>query len=411
MNVLWLSHLLPFPPKGGVAQRSYHLIKQTAQYNRVDLIAFNQKAILSKSTDIEIAKKEFLKYCNNVTVLEIPSELSPIGNYLLALKSLFTIDPYNLNWLKSKKMHEIVNRFMDQNQYDLVWFDTISLVPYLQYAKKSKVILNHHNIESSMMIRRAFKEGNPFLKAYFFQEGFKLRLAEHKYCSRFHLNVTCSELDSQRLIKKYRGLKTKVVPNGVDIEYFKCTGIPRENKTLVFAGDLAWYPNREAMLHFVKDIWPLLIAKEPDVRMTVIGKNPPNILKLLAANDNRFVVTGFVDDVRPFIEKAAVYVCPIMNGGGTKLKILDALAMEKAIVAHPIACEGIDVVDGRDVLYAMNPEMYVSKIKYLFENKTECDKLGKHGRLLIENLYSFDKIGFNMDHELKTICLSKIRNG
>lgn len=404
MNILWLSHLLPFPPKGGAAQRSYHLIKQAALRNRVDLIAFNQQAMVSGKENIALSKNAFLEFCKEVTVLDIPSEMHPYGTYMLAAKSLFTKDSYNVNWLKSKKMHEVVKEITNRNQYDIIWFDTISLLPYFKYVKKSKTILNHHNIESDMMIRRAMKERNPFLKAYFLQEGYKLRFAERRNCPRFNLNVTCSKLDLERLLKKNHHLNVAVIPNGVDIDYFKSSGIQSEKQSLVFAGDLSWYPNREAMIYFSSKVWPLLVAKMPDVRMTVIGKKPPEELKRLAETDNRFTVTGFVDDVRPYIEKAAVYVCPIMNGGGTKLKVLDALAMGKAIVAHPIACEGIEVKDGDTVLYATNPEMFVSKIQYLFKNEEQCATIGKQGRLLAEKVYSFEQIGLTMNEEFKRVC-------
>ena len=404
MNILWISHLLPFPPRGGAALRSYNLIKQAARYNSVDLITFNQKSMAAGKEHIQIAKEEFLRFCENVIVLNIPCDLHRFGTCALAAQSFFTIDPYSINWLKSHKMHKVIRSSVCQKEYDLVWFDTISLVPYLKDIRKSKIILNHHNIESEMMLRRATIEKNPLLKVYFFLEGLKLRLYERKYCHRFALNVTCSALDSERLLKRIEKLKTAIIPNGVDIKYFCSTGISKENCSLVFAGDLSWYPNREAILYFAKEVWPLLVTEIPDVKMTVVGKKPPDSLYELAYKDKRFVVAGFVDDVRPYIEKAAVYVCPITNGGGTKLKILDALAMSKAIVAHPVACEGIDVVDNNTVLYATTAKMYVEKIKWLFQNSTKCELMGNQGRLLVKSKYSYEKIGFELNEEFKNVC-------
>lgn len=161
-----------------------------------------------------------------------------------------------------------------------------------------------------------------------------------------------------------------------------------------------WYPNRNAMLYFARQVWPLLTEAIPDIRITVIGQDPPACLINLANEDKRFKVAGFVDDVRPYINRAMVYVCPIKDGGGTKLKILDALAMGKAIVADPVACEGIDVKDGETVLFADSPADYVKKIKLLFENKDLNKKLGLNGRKLIEDKYSFEKIG----RKLATLC-------
>ena len=131
--------------------------------------------------------------------------------------------------------------------------------------------------------------------------------------------------------------------------------------------------------------------------MTVVGRNPPEWLRQFAAGNANLMVTGFVDDVRPYLDQAEVYVCPISDGGGTKLKILDALAMGKAIVAHPIACEGIEVSEGENVLYAETPEDYIDKICMLFKDASLRSSLGASGRKLIEDKYNFVNIGKKMD--------------
>jgi glycosyltransferase involved in cell wall biosynthesis len=404
MNILWLSHLLPYPPKNGASQRSYHLIRQAALKNKVDLVAFNQNSLVTGKENIAIAIAEFSKFCDDVHVIPIPCEEHQFGEYVLAAKSLFSVDPYNINWLKSIQMHKLLQIKIAKKKYDIVWYDTISLVPYVRYSNSKKTVLNHHNIESDMMFRRALKERNPFLKSYFFQEGFKLRFSERKYCPQFSLNVTCSELDSHRMLQRYPDLKTSVIPNGVDVEFFKPSFSKSSNNSLIFAGDLSWYPNREAMLYFANKIWPLLKTRIPDIQMTVIGKNPPKALLKLSLTDKNFMVTGFVGDVRPFISQASVYVCPIMNGGGTKLKIIDALAMGKAIVAHPIACEGIDVTDGKDVLFATTPESFTSKICSLLDNVDKRDSMGHNGRMLAEQVYTYERIGQKLNNEFERLC-------
>lgn len=381
-------------------QRSYHLIKQVAKVSNLDLFAFNQKALLSQNEKVSAAIDEFKQYCRNVYVTEIPCEQNRYGKHLLAALSFFTILPYTVNWLHSHTVHKQIKKLIQQNHYDLIWLDTISFAPYLRYCNSSKVVMNHHNIESEMMFRRAEKEHGILKKGYYFQEATKLRHVEKKYCPVCTLNVTCSELDSRRLETILPGLKTAVVPNGVDIEYFKPANALQEKCSMVFAGDMSWYPNREAMVYLAEKVWSLLKSSIPQIKMTVIGKNAPSELQKLSKIDNNFIVTGFVDDVRPYIGKAAIYVCPIMNGGGTKLKILDALSMGKAIVAHPIACEGIAVVDGESVLFADTPEAFLQKIQLLLNNDKLRTKLETNGRLLVEKLYSFDYIGQNLKKEL-----------
>ena len=400
MKILWLSHLCPYPPKGGVLQRSYNLIKELSKYHDVSLVAFNQKALLPTRKELDAAINEFSKFCQNVSVLPISSERKKYGRWLLVLKSIFTRDPYTINWLKDKAMFGLLRDRLSRNNYDLVFFDTISLAPYLSLFKKEKLILNHHNIESEMMLRRAYNERNLLKKLYFYQEGKRLAIYENRECPKFDLNITCSHVDSERILRRISSLEVNEVVNGVDVEYFYPLGGDRLNNSLVFAGGMNWYPNRNAMLYFARHVWPLLTEAIPDIRITVIGQDPPARLINLANEDKRFKVAGFVDDVRPYIDRATVYVCPISDGGGTKLKILDALAMGKAIVANPVACEGIDVKDGETVLFADSPAEYVKKIKLLFENRKLNKKLGLNGRKLIEDKYSFEKIG----RKLATLC-------
>ena len=189
-----------------------------------------------------------------------------------------------------------------------------------------------------MMLRRARIESNVAKRFYFWQEGLRLRRFERSVCREFDLNLTCSELDTKRLQAVSPGVAVAEVPNGVDTEYFRLNQEPERPLSLVFAGNMSWYPNAAAMLFFAEKIWPALKKKLPGVTMDVIGANPSPRLSALAARDRDFRVRGFVPDVRTDISTAALYVCPIKDGGGTKLKILDALAMGRPIVAHPIAC-------------------------------------------------------------------------
>jgi glycosyltransferase involved in cell wall biosynthesis len=174
---------------------------------------------------------------------------------------------------------------------------------------------------------------------------------------------------------------------------------------------MSWYPNAAAMLFFADRIWPALKAKLPGVTMDVIGGSPPPGLSALAARDESFRVHGFVPDVRPYISRAAVYVCPIMDGGGTKLKILDALATGKAIVANPIACEGIEVEDGRDVIFAREPSEFVESIATLLESPELRSRLSLNARALAESSYSYSFIGGQLVSAIERCCASRNRSG
>ena len=396
MNILWLSHLVPYPPKGGVMQRSYNLLREISKYHNVSMIAFNQNKILKTKNELSNAKKNIGEFCSVLNAIPIKWDNSKYKKIFLLLKSLFSKYPYSINWLKSIEMELVIKKYINKYKYDSVHFDTISLAPFIDIVKGYRKVLNHHNIESDMMLRRAKNERNPAKKIYIFQEGIKLRIYEKKICKLFDVNIVCSEIDKKRLLERIPNLCIENVPNGVDLEYFTPQKKDIEKNSLIFIGGMNWYPNKSAMIFFAENVWPLLKREIEGITMTVIGDEPPLKLIKVAKKDMNFKVTGFVDDVRPFMEKSMVYVCPIKDGGGTKLKILDALAMKKAIVADPIACEGIDVINGESVLFAKEPREYLEKIKQIIYNEELMIKLGNNGRNLIINKYNFVSIGKKM---------------
>jgi len=243
-----------------------------------------------------------------------------------------------------------------------------------------------------MMERRAALERDSLKRVYFRREVAKLAAAETYWCEQFDLNTVVSEEEGTHLSNHCPNARWRVVANGVDVEYFSPVTGPCGAK-LLFCGGLTWYPNQDAMRFFFADVWPLLIRNVPEVEMCVIGRSPPAWLQRIARDDSRVRVTGFVDDVRPFFGNATVYVCPIRDGGGTRLKILDALAMGLPLVATRFACSGIDVKEGEHVLFAETPEEFVLQIRRVLDDAALWRALSTAGRILIEQHYSWDTIG------------------
>ncbi|MDX2505576.1 MAG: glycosyltransferase [Gammaproteobacteria bacterium] len=409
MRILWLSHLVPYPPKGGVLQRAHYMLREVARYHEVDLVAFNQKSLMapffpSLEVGLDEAEKVLGEFCRDTYFLDIPADKTKSGKYLMALKSIFSSDPYTINWLKSKEYAQLVDRLLAENEYDLVHFDTISLLPYFDSIGSIPAVLDHHNIESHMLLRRVENETNALKKWYYGQEGKRLEKFEKEYCPQFALNITCSEVDANRLQEIAVGCRAVEVPNGVDIDFFKADGSEHRPNSLIFVGRLNWYPNTAAVRFIAHQLWPALKAAIPDINIDIIGANPPEDLVALSGEDLDFRVHGFVDDIHSFMNTAAVYLCPITDGGGTKLKILDALSMKKAIVAHPIACEGIRVSNGKNVMFAESVDDYVAAIKQLFKDGERRKAMGKEARALIEAEYSYTKIGKQLS-ELYQRCV------
>ena len=320
----------------------------------------------------------------------------------MTIVSYFKKSPYDVNWLYNKDMFSFATELAKNEKYDLIHLDTLGVYPYAIPFSPTPFVLNHHNIESNMMLLRYERENIFLKKIYFKREAQKIKNYERKICKTCVLNLVVSDLDAIRL-KNTVGddnIKITIVPNGVDLEYFNpSTTIERGGKKgLIFAGGMGYYTNREAVLYFLSEIWPLLQKDNPERPATIIGRNPPKELLDATCNSNLFA-PGFVDDVRPYFNKAKIYICPIKNGGGTRLKIIDALAMKKPIIATGLAVEGLDLVEGEHYLRAEKPTEFVENIKRIESDNNLCQKLAEAGRQFVESRYSWDIIGTNMEEE------------
>ncbi|WP_431685877.1 glycosyltransferase family 4 protein [Hahella sp. NBU794] len=399
-KLLWLSHFIPYPPKGGALQRSFNLLKEASRYFDIDLFSLVQSFPVKENfgsleEGIQVCKNELSKYTSSIEFFYINSEKNKPNKALTAIKAGLSSSPYIEYWLKSDELLARLKDIGGNDSYDLVHCDTIGVARYAKEVLLAKKILNHHNIESHMQYRRAKGEKNILKKLYFYFDAMKIYSLEKRYCHEFDLNIVCSDLDAERLVDKLH-VDTHVVPNGVDTDYFSSSFNEREvDDSLIFAGGMTWYPNFQAMEFFIKEVWPLLKQRRPTINITIVGRGGDKLRPLVGA-EAAIKITGFVDDVRPYIERASVYVCPIFVGGGTKLKVLDALSMSKAMVAHPIACEGIDVEQDKNVVLAETPEAMADKILYLLDKPSLRIDLGRAGRELIERRYSFKAVGDDM---------------
>lgn len=404
MKILWVSHLIPYPPKAGVLLRSHHLLKELSRHHQVDVIAFNQRGLIEPYFDsfengINEARSFLLDICNRVEIFDCPTDSTRYQKLICAVRSLVSRYPYTVNWLSSKSFGQKLIDMHRTEKYDFIHFDTIGLMPYLTEELLSAAIgLDHHNVESHMLIRRSALEKNWLKKIYYYQEGVRVKNLEKKYCAIVDINITCSELDSRRFMDFIPSDNFVSIPNGVDVNFFRPSCIDPDKNKLVFIGTLDWYPNMRAIRFLSFQLWERLKKAMPDITIDIIGSRPPADVVSFSKEHKDFVVHGFVNDLFPYLDSAAIYVCPINDGGGTKLKLLDAFASGKAVIADPIACEGLNVTDGVNVVYASTPDEYINKIKLLLSNAELRRCIEKNAREHVVQHFSFESIGRLLAH-------------
>jgi glycosyltransferase involved in cell wall biosynthesis len=328
----------------------------------------------------------------------------PFGKVRTALEGLLFKDCYMARWLRSGVATEVLSRFAKEQRYDLAHFDLISVAPYRRLFADVPATLGYHNIESHMMLRRAEKDRNWPRKLYLWQEGKRLARYERRVAHEFAGHITCSELDSVRLRELVPDIEPVCIPNGVDVDYFAPLHRPAKRHSLIFVGTLTWYPNADAVVFLLREIWPALKAIVPDVTLDIVGAGAPPSVVDLASQCDGVTLHGFVPDIRPLVDAAAIFVCPIRDGGGTKLKVLDAFAMAKCVVAHPIACEGIDVADGVNVGLAESGAGFARQLSSLFDDDERRARIGAAARDLVVSRYAFAAIGQRLEEYLRVLA-------
>lgn len=398
MNILFISAFIPYPPHGGAHQRTYNLLKHTAKENDVYLIGFiKEKKDLENTRYLE-------KICKKVYAFYLPDDWSKVSFVKSLFLNLFSPLPYTAQKYYSTQARQTISELVRQVKFDVLHCDMLDLAGYIYDYNPKATILVNHNVESTLMLRYAEIEKNPFKRWYLYLQYKKLLHYERKMCPMFKCSVAVSELDKQQLQLISPQARFSVVPNGVDIDYFQPQKIQIEKNTLIFVGRTDYLPNVDGVKFFHQEILPLIKKEVKDARLTIIGRTRLNhALNLFHGNDiglqtaKDITHLGFVEDIRPYIGKAAVYVVPLRIGGGTRLKILDAMSMGKAIVSTSIGAEGIDVTHGKNILIADTPEDFSKQVIRVLNDSNLRESLGTEGRKLVEEKYSWDIIGKKMD--------------
>lgn len=397
MKILFLSQIVPYPPHGGVLQRGYNLLREIGKYNEVHLLAFLHTDILDTPARVEESEEVLRRHCASVQYFPLWPKRSRVHKVAAFGAGLLYQKPFSVLAHLSGAYRNAIKSTLETRGIDLLHVDTIGLAPYRRFAQGRPSVLTHHNIESQLMARRAEVETNTLHKFYVAQQAKRLRGYEAEQGPLFDANIVMSPNDRDNLISIAPGARTAIVPNGVDTDYFTAATEDHELAT-IYTGGMNMYANKDAVLFFLREIWPTVLQQYPGAKFYAIGQDPPRELLDHARQDASLVVTGFVDDVRPYVRKAAVYVVPLRVGGGTRLKVLDALAQGKAIVSTSVGCEGIGVTHGKDVFIEDEAADFAARINALFADAALRRTLGRAARDLAEKRYGWPAIGKDLQN-------------
>lgn len=321
------------------------------------------------------------------------------------LGSMARLHSYSIRCNEFAEVQAVLDTFFIEEQYDAVLFESVLISNY-RLPDGVKRIVDQHNVEYELLWRTFLHETGGWRKWYNWWESCVLKPAEIALCKRADLVLTTSPQDKQTLRGALPSTSVEVVPNGVDISFFQYTAPDPASCQLIFTGAMNYYPNIDAVVAFAKNCWPLIQEQVPNATWVIAGREPPPEVQSLAALPG-VTVTGGVPDVRPYLASSAVALAPLQVGSGTRLKILEAFAMGKAVVSTQVGCEGLAAEAGKHLIVADRPQEFAEAVIQLLKDSELRSRLGCAGRALVEEQYSWEGCGAQLLRILETYIPEK----
>jgi glycosyltransferase involved in cell wall biosynthesis len=338
-------------------------------------------------------------------VISIPYDVPKRGSSSFPLslaRSWFSRYPVDLWKWRVSELAAAVKGLVSQGAVDVCVSDFLFAAANVPFHSGVPVVLFEHNVEYLIWQRLSILEKNPLKRILFAMEWRKLRAREADACRNAALTIAVSDEDRFRLAALAPQARTGSIPTGVDTVYFRPGGRPEVPGRLVFSGSMDWHPNEDAVIYFGEEILPLIRQRAPHASFTIVGRNPTQRLRE-AASRLGMTVTGTVDDVRPFLDEASVYVVPLRAGSGTRMKIFEALGMAKPVVSTTVGAEGLALANGREFIAADEPQRFADAVVELFENESQRRALGEAGRALVAQRYSWAQVAREFEAQCQEI--------
>ena len=369
MNVLYVCHRFPFPPKRGGKIRPFNMIRHlTAAGHRVTVCS------LTRSQAEADEGQGIAPHCAE----QVMGRVSEPVQFARMIARLPLTTPSSMGYFYSSELASEVRRLLASQRWDLIFVHCSSVAPYVEHVTDVPKILDFGDMDSQKWLEYANYKPFPLSFGYWL-EGQKMQAAEKRLARRFDICTATTRAEWRTLNEYGTGAVTDWFPNGVDADFFSPGSEPYDFETISFIGRMDYYPNQECMARFCKQTWPLLKDKRPAMKLLIVGADPSPEMRALGELPG-VTVTGSVPDVRPYIRSSALMVAPLAIARGTQNKILEAMAMGVPVVTSSVAAGGVDAVAGEHLLVADTPEEIATAILRIVGNPGERARLADAGR-------------------------------
>lgn len=403
MRILWLKSDLLLPLDKGGKLRTWHLMRHLAKRHEITYLAFAERDQMSRSGPALGIIEGMRQVAARVEV--IPRSDPPKGSmrfYADAARHVPDPLPYAVAKYRSRAFTRRLNTLLDEQPFDLLVCDFLFPAVNLPKRLPCPAVMFTHNVEAEIWRRHAETKTGWIGRLLYGMQYRRMRRYESRQLGRFDGVLAVSDADRTTFARLYPDVIRRpvhVVPTGVDTEFFAPSSSTPRARNLVFTGSMDWLPNEDAMLFFCREILPLVRAEEPDVTLTIVGRAPTPAVQKLAENAG-VAVTGRVDDVRPYVRDAAAYIVPLRIGGGTRLKIFEAMAMGKAVISTSIGAEGLPVEHGEQILIADDPRTFARSVVHLLRDLDRRGRLEAAARALVLEHYDWSAVAGQLEEAL-----------
>ena len=397
MKILWVKAGGLVPPDTGGKIRSYNILRELARRHFVTFFSFYG----THDNDAHPGLNNIFDRVVCVPLaLPAPKSVAELADYSIRLLSS---QPYGITKFCRHQVRQKLRELLQEETYDVIVCDFLTPAGVIPWDSPTPKVVFTHNVEAMIWKRHYEVAKNPIWKGISWWEWRKMEGAERRYLRRADRVLTVSETDRDAFVPFLQNQTITVIPTGVDVDYFTPMSLEEIPNSLVFTGSMDWLPNEDAIFYFVEAILPLIKEKIPDVSLEVVGRNPSRKLQSLDQAEKAVRLTGWVEDIRPFLARGSICIVPLRIGGGTRLKIFEAMAMGKATISTSIGAEGLPVQSGENILLADTPKDFADRVISLLRDANQRRKLGTAARTLVEESYSWPKIAENFSRILQEV--------
>lgn len=394
LKILFLHKQILFPRDTGGKIRVLNLLKHLARWHDVTYVCN-----LRRGEDALLPQMEAL----GLKVEAVPGEASPHGSprfLASAVANLASSRPYAIDRNYDPALRRRIEALVARERFDLVICDTVQMARHTIGLDLPPTILFQHNVEAQILQRHAEVSRGAAMRAYMFNQYRRMAAFEGRCGRHFDHVIAVSRQDADIFRDRYGWQHVDAIDTAVDTDFFQPDPAREREGQVMFLGSMDWLPNQDGMRWFCDEVWPRVIARRPDARFRIVGRNPPPAIQALAQRPG-IEVTGSVPDVRPHLADAAVVVVPLLVGGGTRLKIYEAMAMARATVSTTIGAEGLPVEPGTHFLQADTPERFADDVLRLLDDAALRQRIGQAADAFVRAHYSSETIA----RQFEAICL------